>query len=79
MFRKKKYHKLYFCGIFYHLNEHHLTSVHDVTGLTVDYVSEHLYWTDFLGSAAVIASSNYDGNHKINHFQRTGAVSLIRH
>ena len=51
-------------------------NIHDVTGLTVDYVDQKIYWTDFLGSAAVIASSTYDGTNIINHFHRTGAVSI---
>ena len=52
--------------------------IHDVTGLTVDYIDEKLYWTDFLGSAAVVSSSTYDGSHIITHFHRTGAVSIAR-
>ena len=49
-------------------------NIHDVTGLTVDQNDQKIYWTDFLGSAAVIASANFDGGHIINHFHRTGAV-----
>ena len=49
-------------------------NIHDVTGLTVDQSDSKIYWTDFLGSAAVLASSDFNGNHIINHFHRTGAV-----
>lgn len=49
-------------------------NVHDVTGLTIDYVDDRIYWTDFLGAAAVISSATLDGKHLINHFHRTGSV-----
>ncbi|CBY14574.1 unnamed protein product, partial [Oikopleura dioica] len=49
-------------------------TVHDVTGLTVDYSDDRLYWTDFLGSAAVVSSSDLDGNNVVQHFHRTGSV-----
>ena len=49
-------------------------TVHDVTGLTVDYSDNRLYWTDFLGSAAVVSSSDLDGNYVVQHFHRTGSV-----
>lgn len=48
--------------------------VHDVTGLTVDYSDDRLYWTDFLGSAAVVSSSDLEGNNVVQHFHRTGSV-----
>jgi hypothetical protein len=48
--------------------------VHDVTGLTVDYTDDRIYWTDNLGSAALVSSSDFEGNHIINHFHKTGSV-----
>jgi hypothetical protein len=48
--------------------------VHDVTGLTVDYTDDRIYWTDNLGSASVVSSSDFEGNHIINHFHKTGSV-----
>jgi len=44
--------------------------VYDVTGLTVDYTDDRLYWTDFDGVAGIVCSSDLDGTNVVKHFYR---------
>nr|XP_018667559.1 low-density lipoprotein receptor-related protein 6-like isoform X2 [Ciona intestinalis] len=48
--------------------------VFDVTGLTVDYTDERLYWTDFTGYGAMVMSSRMDGTNKTQIYYRQGSI-----
>nr|CAB3263507.1 low-density lipoprotein receptor-related protein 6-like [Phallusia mammillata] len=48
--------------------------VYDVTGLTIDYTDDRLYWTDFTGYGGKVVSSRLDGTNKTVHHGRSGAI-----
>ncbi|XP_076814506.1 low-density lipoprotein receptor-related protein 2-like isoform X1 [Clavelina lepadiformis] len=48
--------------------------VFDVTGLTIDYTDERLYWTDFTGYGGMVVSSKLDGTNKTQHHYRGGSI-----
>nr|CAB3263510.1 low-density lipoprotein receptor-related protein 6-like [Phallusia mammillata] len=48
--------------------------VHDVTGMTVDYADEKLYWTDFTGYGSLVMSSNFDGTNKTQKYYSGSSI-----
>jgi len=48
--------------------------VFDVTGMTVDYTDDKLYWTDFTGFGSLVVSSNLDGTNKTRNYFSTTSI-----
>lgn len=44
--------------------------VYDVTGLTLDYTDDRIYWTDYNGSGGLVASCNLEGEDLTEHFNQ---------
>nr|XP_039264367.1 low-density lipoprotein receptor-related protein 2-like isoform X3 [Styela clava] len=49
-------------------------NVFDVTGITIDYTDDRLYWTDFTGYGGMVMSSLLDGTNKTQHHYRGGSI-----
>merc|ERR1719457_310244 len=48
--------------------------VFDVTGMTIDYTDDKLYWTDFTGFGSLVVSSNLDGTNKTRNYFSTTSI-----
>lgn len=48
--------------------------VFDVTGLTIDYTDEKLYWTDFTGYGSLVVCSGLDGKNKTRKYFSTSSI-----
>ncbi|CAK8675825.1 unnamed protein product [Clavelina lepadiformis] len=49
-------------------------AVNDVSGITVDYDEDRIYWTDFLRNRGLVKSSNLDGTNVKEIYSRSNSI-----